>query len=91
MWTSLATRARAMAPPHSLHSGDSADELRAMARRQFRVSVAVGFVLLAVAALILVRTPPGAPVAVAARHRVTPPEAPRLDTAAPSAVRAPQG
>jgi hypothetical protein len=92
MWTSLATWARALAAPHSLQSGDSADdELRAMARRQFRVSVAVGFILLAVAAMILVRAPPGAPAAATARHKVMPPEAPRLDTAAPSAGRAPRG
>ena len=92
MWTSIATWARALAAPHSHQLGDSTDdELPAMARRQFRVSVGVALILLGVAALILVRAPPVAPPATTARHRVMPPEAPHLDTAEPSAKRLPRG
>ena len=92
MWTSIATWARALAAPHIHQSADPADdEVQTMARRQFRVSVGVGLVLLAVAALILVFAPAGVPAAITARHKVMPPEAPRLDTAEPSAGRVPRG
>ena len=92
MWTSIATWARALAAPHLHQPGEPADDaLQTMARRQFRVSVGAGLVLLAIAALILVRAPGGGPAAVTARHKVMPPEAPRLDTAEPTAGRAPRG
>jgi hypothetical protein len=92
MWTSIATWARALAAPLA-HQPDGLtdNDIQAMARRQFRVSVAVGLALLGAAALILVRTPRVGPAAISAHHKIMRPETPRLDTADPTAGRVPRG
>lgn len=59
--------------------------VRAMARRQFGVSLVVGFALLAVAGLIAVQSPRGASTQTAARHRIVMPQAPQVEFAAPMA------
>jgi len=73
--------------------GQADEVVQAMARRQFAVSLAVGFALLAIAGLTLVR--PGASRDVlqetASRHRVVPAESRPVDVAQPVQQTAPRG
>jgi predicted secreted protein len=90
MWTPFVTLARALAAS-AAGQPDDYDDVRAMARRQFKVSVIVGLAALGAAALIFVCSPRPAPTGATAQHRIMPPEAPRLDTAQPTAGRSPRG
>jgi hypothetical protein len=56
-------------------------DIQAMARRQFGVSVVVGLALLAVVALIAMRTSNFAPAEVTAHHRIVLPESSPVETA----------
>jgi predicted secreted protein len=93
MWTSvLAWAGRVFAASALGEPDDSADRaLQAMARRQFKASVIVGLALLVVAALIAVQAPQVAPARISAQHKITRPEAPRVDTAQPVGEKNPGG
>jgi hypothetical protein len=67
-----------------IEAGIADSDVRSMARRQFGISLVVGFALLAVAGLIAVRATPGAPVEMAARHRIIKIEAPQSEFAQPA-------
>lgn len=58
--------------------------VRNMARRQFAVSLAVGFALLAVAGLTVMRTSHEAPAQMTAQHRIIRVEAPKTQIAEPT-------
>ena len=90
MWTSLVTWARALVAPTAGQPDDYSD-VQAMARRQFKLSVIVGLVLLGAAALLAVRSPRLAPAGGTAHYKIMRPEAPRLDTAQPIARRLSRG
>jgi hypothetical protein len=67
-------------------------EVRAMAHRQFGISLVVAFALLAAAGLIAVKSPRGAPLEMTARHQISRPEAPHFELAQPAPpLAAPRG
>lgn len=57
--------------------------VQALARRQFCVSLAVAFALLAAAGLMIVRERHQTPVEMAALHKIMRAEAPRMEVAQP--------
>jgi hypothetical protein len=59
--------------------------VRAMARRQFGISLVVGFALLAVAGIVAMQSAHQTPAEVASRHRIIRVEAPQL-AATPSSL-----
>jgi hypothetical protein len=67
-------------------------EVRAMAHRQFGISLVVALALLATAGLIAMNSPHGAPFEMTARHQISRPQAPQFELAQPtSPLAAPRG
>lgn len=69
--------------PYFCHDALADDQIQAMARRQFGVSLVVGLALLIAAAAIGGGAAHVAPAEVAAQHRIMHPEAPRFDLGQP--------
>jgi hypothetical protein len=75
-----------------LIEGEADAVVRDMARRQFGVSLVVGFALLAVAGLTVLRTNHDAPVQTAQQHhRIIRVQPPQMQTAEPAPQSQPKG